>query len=177
MSSLGVSVAMTNVTSPTKNLGDQNMTFDSVSNHVFISGGHWKLNLAVSKIHLEGNKNEIGSLDGASDLVSTADSHAVTDENYDLNSLQLIECDDMPLPVRNSEIFNVVTNQKHKFGFCPLSKLQLYTGESVKHTTRLIDLQAHKLIKASGKPNLLGCRIPVQSNLNIPSWRLHLSEY
>ena len=166
MPSLVVSVAMTNVTSPTKNLGDQNMTFDSASNHVFISGGHWKPNLAVSKIHLEGNKNEIGSLDGfsaqvrdknkknvvvevdtiagASDFVSTADSHAVIDRNYDLNSLQLTECDDMPLPVSNSEIFNVVTNQRHKFGFCPLSKLQLYTGEPVEHTTGFMDLQAHK---------------------------------
>ena len=208
MPSLGVSFAMTNVTSPTKNLGDQNMTFDSVSNHVSserglvfpdISGKHCKPNLAVSKIHLEGNKNEIGSLDGfsakvrdvnkenavvqvdtiagASDSVSTADSHAVIDGNYDLNSLQLTECDDIPVAASNSEIFNVVTNQRHKFGFCPLSKLQLYTGESVKHSTRFTDLQAHKLVKASGKPNFLGCCIPVQSNLNIASWRSHLSEY
>ena len=55
--------------------------------------------------------------------------------------------------------------------------MQLYTGKSVKHTTTFTDLQAHKLIKASGKPNFLGCRIPVQSNLNIASWRSHLSEY
>ena len=208
MSSLGVSIAMTNVTPPTKKLGDQNMTFDSVVNHVSsergsvlhdTSGRHCKPKLAVSKIHLEGNKNEIGSLDGfsaqvrdenkenvlvqvdtiagASDSVSTADSHVLIHGNYDLNSLQLTECDDIPVAASNSENFNVVTNQRHKFGFCPLSKLQLYTGESVKHSTTFTDLQAHKLVKASGKPNFLGCRIPVQSNLNIASWRAYLSEY
>ena len=122
MSGSDVSVDMTNVSSPIKNLGDQNMTIDSVSKHVSsergsvfpdIFGEHCKPDLAVSKIFLEGNKNEIGSLvgfsaqvrdvnkenvvlhvdtiAGASDSVSTADSHAVIDGNYDLNSLQLTE--------------------------------------------------------------------------------------
>ena len=158
MASLGVSLAMNNVTAPTEKLGDQNMTFDSIVNHVSserwlefydISGKHCKPTLAVSKIHLEGNKNEIGSLDGfsaqvrdvnennvvlkvdttagASDSVSTADSHVVIDGNYDLNILQLTEGDDIPVVANNWENFNVVTNQRHKFGFCPLSQLQLYT--------------------------------------------------
>ena len=38
-------------------------------------------------------------------------------------------------------------------------------------------IQAHKLIRASGVPNFLGQRIPVKSDLNIPSWREHLCDY
>ena len=160
---------------------------------------HCKPNLALPKIFLEGNKNGIGSLDGFSaqvrdvndknvvvhthttagnsDSVSTVNYHTVIDGNCDLNNIQLTECDDIPVITNNSQIFNAVTNQKHKFGFCPLSKFQLYDGDPVRHNTSFTDLQAHKLIKASGKPNFLGCRIPVQSNLNISRWRSYLSEY
>ena len=41
----------------------------------------------------------------------------------------------------------------------------------------MTDIEAHRLIRNSGKPNFLGCRIPVDSQLNISNWRLYLADY
>ena len=39
------------------------------------------------------------------------------------------------------------------------------------------DLEAHSLVTTTGKPNYLAARIPVGSQLNISTWRSHLSNY
>ena len=55
--------------------------------------------------------------------------------------------------------------------------MQLYSGDPVQWNSTFTDLEAHRLIKACGKPNFLGCRIPVDSHLNISNWRSYLSDY
>ena len=68
-------------------------------------------------------------------------------------------------------------NEPHKFGFCPLTPLESYKGEPVHWDVCPTDLEAHSLVTATGKPNFLAARIPVGSQLNISSWRSHLSDY
>ena len=165
-----------------------------------VSDSHWKPHLASLEKNLEGNKNKNGSLDGVNarirnvnkedivlnvsttagvcEQVPTADSDTILNGNCDHNILQFIECDGN-LASKNipKVLLNGVTNQIHTFGFCPLTPLQLYTGDPVKWDCTFTDIEAHKLIKESGKPNLLGCRIPVDSHLNISNYRSYLSNY
>ena len=56
-----------------------------------------------------------------------------------------------------------------EFGCIPLGDFKLYTGPPVIWQSVPDIIQAHKLIRASGVPNFWGQRIPVNSDLNIPS--------
>ena len=67
-------------------------------------------------------------------------------------------------------------NMKH-FGSIPRSSLHLYKGPPVNWDNAPDILQAHKLVKDSKLPNYLGCRIPVDSGLNIEKWRHYLANY
>ena len=67
--------------------------------------------------------------------------------------------------------------QTKDFGFIPKSLLKLYAGPPVTWNELPDILQAHTLVKASKLPNYMGCRIPVNSGLNIPKWRHYLANY
>ena len=67
-------------------------------------------------------------------------------------------------------------NMKY-FGSIPRSSLQLYKGPPVNWDNAPDILQTHKLVKDSKLPNYLGCRIPVDSGLNIKKWRHYLANY
>ena len=64
-----------------------------------------------------------------------------------------------------------------QFGYIPLNDLKIYQGPEViwKQTPGII--QAHKLIRQSGVPNFLNCRIPVRTQLNPDRWRHYLTDY
>ena len=63
------------------------------------------------------------------------------------------------------------------FGYIPLSNLKLYKGPQITWGTTPSILQAHKLIRQSGVPNFLNCRIPVQTQLYPDRWRHYLTDY
>ena len=64
------------------------------------------------------------------------------------------------------EQLDLQQNMKH-FGSIPRSSLHLYKGPPVNWDNAPDILQAHNLVKDSKLPNYLGCRIPVDSGLNI----------
>ena len=64
-----------------------------------------------------------------------------------------------------------------KFGCVPLAPSYVYKGQSQVWESVPDVLTAHKLIRDSGLPNFLGLRIPVETNLNVSSWRKHLVDY
>ena len=70
-----------------------------------------------------------------------------------------------------------MNNEPHKFGFCPLTPLELYKGEPAHWDVSYIDLDAHCLVTATGKPNFLAATIPVVSQHNINNWRSYLCDY
>ena len=72
---------------------------------------------------------------------------------------------------------NFITNQVHTFGFCPLTRLQLYKGDPVYWDCNCTDFEAHSVIRDSDKPNFLPCRIPVNSQLSTSKWLSYLSDY
>ena len=60
-----------------------------------------------------------------------------------------------------------------QFGFLPSKTSQLYTGDPVYYEKIPDIISTHFMIKESGLPNFLKCRIPVTSKLNIDRWRFH----
>ena len=63
------------------------------------------------------------------------------------------------------------------FGYVPLTDLKIYTGPPVKWDVVPDIIQAHNLVRNSGVPNFLKCRIPVETNLNANIWRTYLKDY
>ena len=64
-----------------------------------------------------------------------------------------------------------------EFGCVPLSPLRLFTGDPTYWERIPNVISAHKLIRASGLPNFLGLWIPAHTQLNVKTWRFHLSDY
>ena len=100
----------------------------------------------------------------------------------DSNALPYVREDKIPLYIWNHRD----TSKDHKacvmqnngiFGYVPLTDLKIYTGPPVKWDAVPDSIQAHNLVKKSGVPNFLKCRIPVETNLNANIWRTYLKDY
>ena len=63
------------------------------------------------------------------------------------------------------------------FGFVPLSDpvMPTCTDSGLFRASSFLEL--HEIVKMCGKPNLLGARIPLESQLNIPKWKVELKDY
>ena len=58
----------------------------------------------------------------------------------------------------------------HDFGFIPLTDVKTYQGPPITWDKDIDILQAHSVIRNSGVPNFLKCRIPVQTQLRPKVW-------
>ena len=63
------------------------------------------------------------------------------------------------------------------FGFVPLTAMQSYTKKLVHWETIPDIYSSHTIIKESGLPNVLGHRIPVNSQLKPHTWHFHLRDF
>ena len=63
------------------------------------------------------------------------------------------------------------------FGFVPLSDPVMPTCTDSGLFRASLFLELHEIVKMCGKPNLLGARIPLESQLNIPKWKVELKDY
>ena len=63
------------------------------------------------------------------------------------------------------------------FGFVPLQEQVIPTANIPNSVFSGSLLQAHELVKATGKPNYLQARIPIQSQLNVKQWEEALVGY
>ena len=63
------------------------------------------------------------------------------------------------------------------FGVIPKGPLKVYDGSPVSWNYIPDIFRAHLLIRNSGTPNFLGCRIPVISNLKCHTWTKYLTNY
>ena len=63
------------------------------------------------------------------------------------------------------------------FGFVPLGDFVM--PDELTQVGDIIEcpIEAHKYVKQSGKPNFLGCRVPVKSQLNVKAWKDMLRGY
>ena len=63
------------------------------------------------------------------------------------------------------------------YGLLRLNNLMVYTGEEVIWPKVPSVIEAHKIIRTSARPNFMGARIPVASQLNINAWKSYLVGY
>ena len=63
------------------------------------------------------------------------------------------------------------------FGFVPVSQFIIPDVHVQDGSTIECPIKMHKTIRASGAPNFLKCRIPVESQLNIGVWKKVLADY
>ena len=97
------------------------------------------------------------------DVICTDNSNMLLKGNCSLHS---------PLPFTR-QLSTVGTSEHFRnasqftFGFIPKGPLKLYVGNPVSWEYVPNVIKSHLLIKSSGLPNYLCCRIPVQSHLNI----------
>ena len=78
----------------------------------------------------------------------------------------------------NIDLFNQWRKQSDfDFGFVPLSEFILPDRIDLGADNTGDPLEVYKRVKDSGKLNFMGCRIPVNSNLNISAWQEMLKEY
>ena len=105
--------------------------------------------------------------------ISMVDSNILLNGNCSLHSSFLV-----PQSSTNDSVYtHVVEAQGPQFGFIPQGPLKLYVGDPVSWEYVPNVNISHLLIRSSGLPNYLGCRIPVQSQLNIDNWKRYLVGY
>ena len=77
----------------------------------------------------------------------------------------------------DSQIFKKWSEQSDfQFGFIPLGE-QVMPHDLTCDTSEKSLLEIHDTVRQSGKPNFLGARIPVASQLNVEAWEKHQKGY
>ena len=78
---------------------------------------------------------------------------------------------------------NVITHELWKsqtdfnFGFIPLSDFCLSDSTEINNMENYCPITAHKIVKQYNKPNYLGARLKVDSQLNLDEWKKELVGY
>ena len=65
----------------------------------------------------------------------------------------------------------------HNFGFIPLTEPILPGNVDISPMSIQCPIELHKKVKLGHKPNFLGTRIPVPSQLNVNQWKHYLVDY
>ena len=64
-----------------------------------------------------------------------------------------------------------------EFGFIPLSDLHESDSRVINHLQKYCPIEAHRIVAGYGKPNYLGARIKVDTQLNLQMWYQELRDY
>ena len=82
------------------------------------------------------------------------------------------------IPYVDTEIHHKWRNQSDfTFGFVPLAEQIMPTDMSINDSKALSPIEMHRVVRATGKPNFMGARLPVQSKLNVKAWKKNLTKY
>ena len=79
--------------------------------------------------------------------------------------------------------FNAITHELWKsqidfnFGFIPLGVFRLSDSNEINYMANYCPITAHKIVKQYNKPNYLGARLKVDSQLNLDEWKNELVGY
>ena len=78
----------------------------------------------------------------------------------------------------NAKVFQAWKSQSgFDFGFIPLTELVLPHQDSESEVMAMDPVELHQKVKRFGKPNFLGARIRVQTQLNVNAWEALLVDY
>ena len=82
------------------------------------------------------------------------------------------------IPNVDTEIYHKWRDQTDfKFGFVPLAEQIMSKNMSINTSEVLSPCEMHSIVRATQKPNYMEARLPVNSQLNVEAWKMHLSKY
>ena len=126
-------------------------------------------NMAI-EVHKNLNSgNTIRRADGVNSLGSSDNTDPVSQASH-MDTMAF-------LPVWCTEFEKCKQQIGLRFGCVPLSPITTYSGPDIQWLQVPSIIEAHTLVKASGKPNFLGTRIPVPNSLKADKWRQYLVNY
>ena len=122
--------------------------------------------------------------------ISTGHDLACVEEEYNDNYVYLYDVSCSPVRRKRNipeyiyrnkfssqDYVKCVQQNGKDFGFLPLNDLMLYTGDDITWTNIPSIIEAHTIVRNSGKPNFMGARIPLASQFNINAWKFYLVQY
>ena len=122
--------------------------------------------------------------------ISTSHELACVEEKHDDNYVYLYDVSTSPVRCKRNipdyiyqgkfqsqDYVNCVQQNGKHFSFLHLNNLMVYTGDEITWTKIPSIVEAHNIVRNSAKPNFMGARIPVSSQLNINAWKSHLVRY
>ena len=151
-------------------LADKNTCFSGNKNKTgFSDGDYCGANITDDSSY----DNNVENCGDVTDVMDTAILEQDLYQNCSRNS------SDYSGKIQNSVCDTVYTNaiRTDVFGFIPKGPLRLYDGNPTNSNSIPDIIMAHLMIKDSGIPNYLGCRIPVPSNLKCHIWSHYLANY
>ena len=97
-------------------------------------------------------------------------------------TVELIRSDKIPDDILHNkhlcQDYNNCTQQSgSEVGFVPFTPLMVYQSSPKIWQACPDIIEAHKLIKKSGMPNFMSCRIPVQGQIKSEKWQYYLQDY
>ena len=92
-----------------------------------------------------------------------------------ISSFAKSKVSDSEMSTSKSQIWKDQTD--FEFGFIPLSDLHESDSSVINHLQNYCPIEAHKIVAAYGKPNYLGARIMVDTQLNLQVWFQELRDY
>ena len=104
---------------------------------------------------------------------------------YDMNGLKYINfilirsCHDIKNVANcNAKSYTMWKSQTDfEFGFIPLGEFRLSDSTEVHVISDYCPIKAHNIVKSFHKPNYLGARLKVDSQLNLEAWKAELHDY
>ena len=121
------------------------------------------------------DNNEVSHLTNCN-VAPIYDIHWITDNDKFNNALHRNRCE-LENYTGTCDLFDQYKNQSDfQFGFIPLSDFVLPESED-KNQSITCPLKQHFIVKATGAPNFMKCRILIATQLNIPAWESMLEEY
>ena len=151
-------------------MADKNTCFSGNKNKTGFSDGDY---MGANIIEDSSYDNNVENCGDVTDIMDTAILEQDLYQNCSRNS------SNDSGKIQNSVCDTVYTNgiRTDVFGFIPKGPLKLYDGNPTTCNCISDIIRAHLMIKDSGIPNYLGCRIPVASNLKCHVWSQHLVNY
>ena len=96
-----------------------------------------------------------------------------------INSILIWSCHDRKnVKNCNAKLYKMWKSQTDfKFGFIPLGEFQLSDSSEAHVISDYCPIKAHAIVKSFQKPNYLGARLKVDSQLNLEAWKAELHDY
>ena len=126
----------------------------------------------------------------AQDIQDISTCHDLVEEKNNDNYVYLYDVSNSPVRRKRNipgyiyqdkflsqDYVNCVQQNGKDFGFLPLNNLMVYTGDEIIWSKLPSIVEAHHIVRNSARPNFMGARIPVASQLNINALKFYLAQY